>query len=89
MSCKGYVPTLKSAFIIENMWMKKDKAKLTLWTLRKKELSLILNVVFNIAKNYEFKKLYVSVSYDIYNRYLRKYSHRLLGNEVLLIMKLK
>jgi len=88
ISYKGYIPMLKAAFIIENLWMKKDMAKLTLWTLYGKEISSVLNVVFSIAKNIGFKKLHVSVGYDTYSRYLRKHSHKLLGNEILLLESL-
>jgi len=84
---EGWLPRMKIAYIIENLWSTRDKARVYLWIEDVDYMENALRFVLNIAKRSGFKKLRFLVSDEFYDRFLRGYPHEIVGREVLLMSK--
>jgi len=85
---EGYVPKLQAAYIVENIWSRRDVANLLLWLRSIEYLPLTINVIFKITGDLGFNKLRLYVDKKIYERYLKKYEPKILSSELVLMSRI-
>ena len=89
LSIEGYIPELKACYIVEGLWSNRTAAKLLLWIDDVMRLEQVLNEIFRTTKEKKIAKLHLLVDKNIYQGIVKKYPHKILTHEILLMKKIR
>jgi len=87
-STKGCISNLDTAHVIENLWYSKNTANVFLWTRDVEKIPNAVDIVLGVAKYAGFNKARLYVDENTYQRYLKRYCHKVISNEILLTGKI-
>ncbi|MCS7387014.1 MAG: hypothetical protein NDF55_09890 [archaeon GB-1867-005] len=79
---------MQAAYVIESLWLERDKAKLSLWIGDRRKVPAVMDAIFGMARRLEFNRLRLLVERGVYLEFMRDYPHDILGREVVLASKL-
>ena len=89
LSFEGCISELKACYVIKSLWNDKYTAKLSLWVDDTTSIEQVLTEVFGIAKKKGFAKLRLLIDESVYRGIAKKYPHRVLDHEILLMKRVK
>ncbi len=84
---QGYIPSLKTVFIVESMWDRRDRGRIYLWTSDPRRISESLETISRLSSGKGFSELLL-IADERMLEYL-KTEYNVIGREKLLYMELK